>query len=382
MEVNKVEFLNVNDIRPHEKNDYFFDDMSGTKWDEFKQSIKTSGVISPIVITQDGVIVSGTQRRRACIELGIDKVPCIRKTYTKDSDVIKDLIETNIRQRGSIDCGAVKMGHIINALEEIYGISPNKKESETGVKREDLCEMLDINKESYRLLKKLTELAPEIQQEVESGNISASTASRIVAKLPKEMQSVLHDALPKDVKLSSADVQEYINRLLEEKENSINDMVQMVTDANNELIERDKEIKEARLEAEAYKRKLEAKESEVAGEFIRARDNAEETARRATERAVDIAAKERKTSKEVERLRGELLHMQQSRQESSANIVGATNLLDLLENTNAAISTCAKDALYLPPDVRAEVERRTRSLMSTAGFMLESFTSKQMVSRA
>ena len=33
--------------------------MLGQKWTEFLESIKTSGVIEPIVITQDKTIVSG-----------------------------------------------------------------------------------------------------------------------------------------------------------------------------------------------------------------------------------------------------------------------------------------------------------------------------------
>ena len=59
----------VSELKPHPKNDYFFDDMSGDKWNEFVESVRTSGVIEPIVITQEKVIVSGHQRVRACKEL-------------------------------------------------------------------------------------------------------------------------------------------------------------------------------------------------------------------------------------------------------------------------------------------------------------------------
>lgn len=61
--------INVNELKPHPRNNEFFDDMSGEKWQEFLDSIKTRGVIEPIVITRDKVIVSRHQRVRACKEL-------------------------------------------------------------------------------------------------------------------------------------------------------------------------------------------------------------------------------------------------------------------------------------------------------------------------
>lgn len=48
--------------------------MTGEKWNEFLDSIKTRGVIEPIVITPEKIIISGHQRVRACKELGIRSV--------------------------------------------------------------------------------------------------------------------------------------------------------------------------------------------------------------------------------------------------------------------------------------------------------------------
>jgi len=56
-----MEYIKINQLTQHSKNNYFFDDITGDNWEEFKKSIKTSGVIEPIVITQDNVIVSGHQ---------------------------------------------------------------------------------------------------------------------------------------------------------------------------------------------------------------------------------------------------------------------------------------------------------------------------------
>ena len=95
--------ISINSLKPHEKNDYFFDDMTGSKWSEFIESIRTSGVIEPIVVTRDFTIVSGPQQVRACKELGISEIPARVKNCTDEDAVIKDLPETNVRQRGNDD---------------------------------------------------------------------------------------------------------------------------------------------------------------------------------------------------------------------------------------------------------------------------------------
>lgn len=43
--------------------------MTGDAWEAFKESIKTSGIIEPIVVTKDMIIVSGHQRVRAAKNL-------------------------------------------------------------------------------------------------------------------------------------------------------------------------------------------------------------------------------------------------------------------------------------------------------------------------
>lgn len=53
--------LNINELKPHPRNNEFFDDMTGDAWEAFKESIKTSGIIEPIVVTKDMIIVSGHQ---------------------------------------------------------------------------------------------------------------------------------------------------------------------------------------------------------------------------------------------------------------------------------------------------------------------------------
>ena len=99
----------INQLIPHPRNTEFFDDMTGEKWKEFLESIKTRGIIEPIVITPDKTIVSGHQRIRASHELGINHIPCSIHSYNNEDEILQDLLKTNIRQRGDVG-GSAKNG--------------------------------------------------------------------------------------------------------------------------------------------------------------------------------------------------------------------------------------------------------------------------------
>lgn len=114
--------ININELKLHPRNNEFFDDMQAEKWNEFLESINSRGVIEPIVITPDKVIVSGHQRVRACKELGISEVTCNIHIYKNDDEILQDLLEINVRQRGDIGGSVKKVGKRIKELERIYGI--------------------------------------------------------------------------------------------------------------------------------------------------------------------------------------------------------------------------------------------------------------------
>ena len=123
--------------------------------------------IEPIIITQDKVIVSGHQRVRAAKELGITSIMVDIRRYDDDDKVLKDLIETNIRQRGIGNPNPVKLGRCIKELERIYGIehggnhgnqySPNPKVSELPT-QEDLADMIGISVDTLQNYKMLADM--------------------------------------------------------------------------------------------------------------------------------------------------------------------------------------------------------------------------------
>ena len=210
----------MSDLSPHPKNNYYFDDVSGDKWNEFLESIRKNGVREQIIVTDDMVIVSGHQRVRACKELGIQVIDAKIEHYNSDDDVIRDLIEINTKQRGVISDSEIKIGRRIKFLEEYYGIkNGNNQHTERvghnvqGKTQDDLAEELEMSKRQMSRYKSLTDLIPELQDAVESGQITATTAMGFVKKLSPEEQKKLAEAIGGKEKVSSKEVEKYIIEL-------------------------------------------------------------------------------------------------------------------------------------------------------------------------
>lgn len=79
------------------------------------------GNIEPIIITQDMVIVSGHQRVRVAKELGLSTIMVDIRKYENDDKVLKDLIESNLRQRVVGNANPIKLGKCFQFLNDWYG---------------------------------------------------------------------------------------------------------------------------------------------------------------------------------------------------------------------------------------------------------------------
>lgn len=246
--------ININELKPHPRNNEFFDDMSGEKWTEFLESIRTSGVIEPIVVTTDMTIVSGHQRVRACKQLGINSVLCEIKTYKDEDSVIKDLLETNIRQRGDVGGSAKKVGLRIKELERLYGVrdgAANEKGTRVGEinssTQKDIADKLDIDVRTLQNYKLLAEIIPELEELLDTGIVTKTTALAIMKNLSNQEQEELISKLDVTQKYTQKQIQKYIDEMKShEKENKNNDTEKLSTlKAENEKLENENKILEA-----------------------------------------------------------------------------------------------------------------------------------------
>ena len=225
--------INIDELKPHPRNNEFFDDMTGEKWNEFLESIRTSGVIEPIVITTDMVIVSGHQRVRACKELGIPNIMCEIKTYKDEDSIIKDLLETNIRQRGDIGGSAKKVGRRIMELERLYGIQHGAKSFQGNQHKEvisnksvspqktqeDLAKEFGISVDTLQNYKMLADMIPELEELMDTGIVTKSTALSMIKNLSEQEQESLIESLDTTKKITKREVEKYIEEIKTLKEN-------------------------------------------------------------------------------------------------------------------------------------------------------------------
>ena len=257
-----MQALQVSKLQAHPQNEYFFDEMSGQKWEEFKESIKTSGVIEPIVVTQDLIIVSGHQRVRACRELGIVTILGEVRHYDNHDGrcaedwVIKDLIETNVRQRGNIGGSELKAVHRVDELRRIYKVDGGGKHkscdnvttSGEPVTAEEACKAAGIDYASYRQFKSLSDLIPDWQELLESGNVSASVAARIVSKLSEDDQEELYNALPVKERITGKVAERYLRQIrqqqheAEEKEKQLQGLNAQLSNRLNQIVAKNNEL--------------------------------------------------------------------------------------------------------------------------------------------
>ena len=216
----------TNTLTPHPRNTEFFNDIVGEPWQEFLKSVETSGVIEPVVITPDGLIVSGHQRVRACLELGIPEVPVVVREYADEDAVLKDLLETNLRQRGVDNSNPVKLGRCIRELERLYGIEhggnrgnqytdgvPKPQNAVLPKSQEDLARELKMSTDKLQRYKKLADLIPELEDLIDTGMISPTTALALSRQLSQDDQLRLLEALDEDTHYSSAQLQPYIDEI-------------------------------------------------------------------------------------------------------------------------------------------------------------------------
>ena len=220
--------------------------MTGEKWNEFLESVKSRGVIEPIVITPDKVIVSGHQRVRACKELGIDEITCDVHLYNNEDEILQDLLETNIRQRGDVGGSAKKVGKRIKELERIYGIEHGNNQygdekNSCPKTQSQLASDMGMDVRTLQNYKLLADMIPELSDLVDTGIVTKTTALAIMKELSEEEQLELIDSLDTTKKITGRQIQEYIskNKELEEQKEKNNSIISAL---NNQVDELDNQV--------------------------------------------------------------------------------------------------------------------------------------------
>ena len=177
----RVLYVDINDIRPNSaqprKN---FDEV---KLGELASSIKTNGVIQPLIVresTNGYELVAGERRWRAARMSGLRTVPCIVRNFDDRQNAIVAIIEN--MQREDLDPIEEALG--LKSMTEKYGFTQEQVSASLGRSRTYITN-------SIRLLK----LPEEIQQYVSSGQMSAAHGRTIINIPDKARQKEIADKI-------------------------------------------------------------------------------------------------------------------------------------------------------------------------------------------
>ena len=146
----------------------FFDD-SGLE--ELAESIRTQGVVQPIVVTPKGedryTIIAGERRWRASRRAGLDHVPIVVREVEDDRQLLEMALVENVQRA---DLNAIEEAEAYRMLSERFGLSQEEIGGRVGKGRTTVTNAL-------RLLK----LPEEIRDYIRDGSLTAGQARPLLA---------------------------------------------------------------------------------------------------------------------------------------------------------------------------------------------------------
>lgn len=171
---------------------------------ELADSIKTYGVIQPILVTPNGnryTIVAGERRFRASKLAGLKKIPAVVREYTKQQVQEISLLE-NIQRE---DLNPIETAKAMQELLENYNWT-----------QDVLAERLGKSRPVIANYVRLLSLCPEVIALIESGKLSAGHARCLVVVSDPELQLKLaKEAITK--RITVRDMEKAVKELTEPK---------------------------------------------------------------------------------------------------------------------------------------------------------------------
>ncbi len=243
----------ITELKPHPMNELFFDDIEGEKWEEFLRSVQIQGIMHPLAITEDGTVIAGHQRLRACFALNIDTVKCDVWPPMSDDQIIWCMITSNIRQRGSINSPSIKLGRMLMELERIEKAEPLFTKQEGVCGHQTVRKHLGIDKKVAQHSKAIAKMPEEMQELVEQESISPRTAYDIICKLTPEEQVELAKKLDPVQKYTQAAIKAAIEQFFP-KAKEVDELQKKL--AEDQQNDNELELRERLREAQANERKV------------------------------------------------------------------------------------------------------------------------------
>lgn len=236
-------YVSIEKLCPHPKNNVYFSDITGEKYDEIKRSITTHGIRDPLKVTPDYKIIAGHQRFRIAQDVGLTTIPVV--VYDVDEvEAEYHLIADNTERRGEAESDPIKKARIAEFLKRYWEIrngGDRRSEDHNGPLKtlDDVAEYIGESRTNTKRLLKLNDLIPQLQALVSAGTLGTTAAEQLAYLTPDEQQA-LFDALGVEIgKRTVADTKSLRSEIerLRSTERSLRDTIESLRDQEPEVVE-------------------------------------------------------------------------------------------------------------------------------------------------
>jgi ParB family chromosome partitioning protein len=181
---------------------------------ELAQSIRTQGVIQPIVVrpigTESYEIIAGERRWRAAQQADLTEIPAVIRDVSDEAALAMALIENLQRED-------------LNPLEEALAL--NRLMNEFGLTHQEAADIVGKSRTAVTNLLRLLTLRSEVKVMLEQGQLEMGHARALLALKGNAQIKVAHIVVAKDLSVRQA---EKIVRQMLQNEEFVNKTVQAV----------------------------------------------------------------------------------------------------------------------------------------------------------
>ena len=198
----KITEVRLNELYPFK--DHPFKVKDDEKMNETVESVKLSGVLTPIIVrVRDGggyEIISGHRRKRACELANINTIPAIVKQLT-DEEAVIFMVDSNLQRETvlpSEKAFAYKMR--LDAMKRQAGRPSKENSAQIGrnfngkESREILAEKVGESRNQISRFIRLTNLTPDLLEMVDEKKLAFNPAVEL-SYLSSEFQSQVQDVM-------------------------------------------------------------------------------------------------------------------------------------------------------------------------------------------
>jgi ParB-like chromosome segregation protein Spo0J len=172
-------------------------------------SIIANGITKPPVVNQDGVLIAGHRTVAAAKIAGIKEINCQEVKVRDDNHHIELLILDNLSARGGTELYPSEMAKSVAKLYELGGLSrggdrksKNQSDTVTLWSLDELAKKIGIGKRSIMRYNTLSNLIPELLDQLDDGKLKQSNALKIAKLSVAAQKNVVDDPieLPREKK--------------------------------------------------------------------------------------------------------------------------------------------------------------------------------------